>query len=50
MSNGVLFICGFFITALVLFAVGGLVYAARLDGLYHQEMEAKERDSQDEEV
>lgn len=45
MSNPALFAIGFVITMLVVFAVGGLVYAARLDGKYQQEMEARQQSS-----
>lgn len=45
MSNGALFAVGFAITALVMFAVGGLVYAALLDQRYQDEMSS--RDSED---
>ncbi len=38
MSNGALFAVGFVITALVMFAIGGLVYAAMLDQRYQDEM------------
>lgn len=41
MSNGLLFVIGFIISSLVLFSVGGLIYAAQLDGKYQQEQEAK---------
>lgn len=36
---------GFAITALVLFAVGGLVYAALLDQRYHEEMSSTAEDA-----
>lgn len=45
MSNGALFAVGFAITALVLFAVGGLVYAALLDQRYHEEMSSTAEDA-----
>jgi hypothetical protein len=38
-SNGALFAVGFLITALVVFAIGGLVYAAMLDQRYQDEMD-----------
>jgi len=38
MSNGALFAVGFVITALVVFAIGGLIYAAVLDQRYQDEM------------
>ena len=40
MSNGALFAVGFVITALVVFAIGGLLYAARLDQRYQDEFES----------
>lgn len=48
MSNLPLFLAGCFITALVLFGVGGLIYAAILDGRYDEEMAAR-RDAEDQE-
>ncbi|MFM9023619.1 MAG: hypothetical protein ACKOQ0_03840 [Solirubrobacterales bacterium] len=38
MSSGALFAVGFAITALVVFAIGGLIYGAILDQRYHEEM------------
>ena len=40
MSNGALFAVGFVITALVVFAIGGLLYAAHLDQRYQDEFES----------
>ena len=39
MSNGALFAVGFVITALVVFAIGGLLYAAMLDQRYQAQMD-----------
>jgi len=39
-SNGALFAVGFVITALVVFAIGGLLYAAHLDQRYQDEFES----------
>lgn len=41
MSQLPLFLAGCFITLLVLFAVGGLIYAAMLDGRYDEEMASR---------
>lgn len=40
MSNGALFAVGFVITALVVFAIGGLLYAAHLDQRFQDEFES----------
>jgi hypothetical protein len=45
-SNGALFAVGLAITALVVFAIGGLLYAAMLDQRYHDEMSAGSSDDE----
>ncbi len=47
MSNGALFAVGFAITALVVFAIGGLIYGAILDQRYQDEMSSSPGDEQD---
>lgn len=44
MSNGALFAVGLAITVLVVFAIGGLLYAAMLDQRYQDEMSASPAD------
>jgi len=46
-SNGALFAVGFAITALVAFAIGGLIYAALLDQRYQDEMSSSSGDERD---
>ena len=41
MSQGALFAVGLVITALVVFAIGGLIYAAVLDQRYQDESEGR---------
>ena len=47
MSNLLLFVVGFIITSLVFFSVGGLIYAAHLDGEYNKRREQEDEDQPD---